>query len=964
MPQSTRNLVLSQGPFYTNGSQYITNIPYIVELIDQGGLTGYYLSSAAPGTGHTVTSPSFSPYVKPVPELRLAGAWSGNGGLTATANVPFLQNIYTATVTKPDDAGVFDASFSLSNRGNLPSGATLTTTKVNNDTFYCTLAGTFTTAGDYSFEITAARQECTSVVRAVTLIVGTWRVYQVSMPQITTNVQYIQATVTPDSGTATYSLLDRGNLPAGATLNTTTSVLTAIFTEEKPYLFTVRAKLDGYNVFADVPIHLSTTQSTSPDFLVRSEETFRATVNVAVSQSLGIATQGGPTNVGTWAIFHNGTLPAGFALSTAGLLTGTFTAIGRYPFVIQVTSPSNEVIKKNIFFEVGVAATPVPPPIPPNPPVPPATLATVDSNVVDEFFVTRKATDDGTGYINPVQNSTGTVDYTSGLITFPPEMLFQQKKWSSARAANGTGTWKETAETDTFANGSTVTAIYKPYSVTPETATETAPAQSIRFSLTPYTSDSIVPNTVRFTIGSTVYEDNEGVIQHTVNGTTGVGTVAGTINYGTGEVNLTNWVAGSSTFTLQSLALFKGNFTETEMYFNIPSAPLRNSSFTLSVTDLDGTLLSATADSNQDLIGTGILGTIDSEYGLCSVRFGASVLDSSLTTEEKAEEWYDAGDVVGGYIWQPRKVILATARYNTVAYTSIPLSADVLGIDPVRLPSNGKVPALLKGQLVFVHHTTGQYIGTTLSSDQVFNCGRTRLYRATISGANGVRLSPEYYTVNRELGTVTMKPSAIVTTGLTTPFWLEHTIADLCVISDNDLSGWLTMTRPLSHTFPMTESKVSGVLYIGTLQARVTALFEQSTWTSVWQDTVIGSVPLAQYNDAQYPLVVTNQGAYPDRYLIKFTSSTAFQVIGENLGLIGVGDTSTNCAPLNALTGIPYFTIDYHGWGSGWATGNCLRFNLISASYPVDLARSIQPSAPSGLDVDSVELLLIGNIDQ
>ena len=109
----------------------------------------------------TVTSPSFSPYVKPVPELRLAGAWSGNGGLTATANVPFLQNIYTATVTKPDDAGVFDASFSLSNRGNLPSGATLTTTKVNNDTFYCTLAGTFTTAGDYSLEITAARKECT-----------------------------------------------------------------------------------------------------------------------------------------------------------------------------------------------------------------------------------------------------------------------------------------------------------------------------------------------------------------------------------------------------------------------------------------------------------------------------------------------------------------------------------------------------------------------------------------------------------------------------------------------------------------------------------------------------------------------------------------------------------------------------------------------------------------------------------
>ena len=105
-------------------------------------------------------------------------------------------------------------------------------------------------------------------------------------------------------------------------------------------------------------------------------------------------------------------------------------------------------------------------------------------------------------------------------------------------------------------------------------------------------------------------------------------------------------------------------------------------------------------------------------------------------------------------------------------------------------------------------------------------------------------------------------------------------------------------------------------------------------------------------------------GSYPDRYVVKFTSATAFLIAGENLGVIGVGTTSADCSPLNSLTGIPYFTIDYRAWGSNWANGNALRFNIVSASYPIDLIRAIQPSAPSGLDVDSVELLLIGNVDQ
>jgi len=215
--------------------------------------------------------------------------------------------------------------------------------------------------------------------------------------------------------------------------------------------------------------------------------------------------------------------------------------------------------------------------------------------------------------------------------------------------------------------------------------------------------------------------------------------------------------------------------------------------------------------------------------------------------------------------------------------------------------------------------------------------------------------------VNREAGTVTLSPSLNLT-GFTAPYAIVHTVADLARLVDTDINGTLSLNRALSHVYPSGATRVSGVLYVGTLQARVSALFAQSSWNGVWQDTVSGSAPLAQYNATLYPIQGHNSGAYPDRFLIQFTSSTAFRVIGENLGLIAIGDINSDCTPMNLLTGQSYFTVDHRGWGSGWATGNCVRFNLIGAAYPVDLIRACQPSNPTGTD-DAVELLFIGNTD-
>lgn len=271
------------------------------------------------------------------------------------------------------------------------------------------------------------------------------------------------------------------------------------------------------------------------------------------------------------------------------------------------------------------------------------------------------------------------------------------------------------------------------------------------------------------------------------------------------------------------------------------------------------------------------------------------------------------------------------------------------------------MPIFTDNQLALIHHTD-TVVEAALSPSEVIDCGRTSLYRVTIDDVAGQRLPASFYTVDRALGTVTMSPTLDLT-GYAGNYTIYHTIADLRRINRVSHSlKTLTLTLGLSREFVADETRVSSVLFIGTMQARYTNLFAQSAWTGVWSDSLIGSEPLAQYNDTLYPINVSNLGAYTDRILFKFTSATAFQVIGENLGFIGVGSINEDCAPINSLTGQPYFTIDHRGWGAGWATGNCLRGNFVGANYPIDLIRSVQPSAPTGLE-DSVELLFLGNVD-
>lgn len=411
---------------------------------------------------------------------------------------------------------------------------------------------------------------------------------------------------------------------------------------------------------------------------------------------------------------------------------------------------------------------------------------------------------------------------------------------------------------------------------------------------------------------------------------TGLGTQVGTIGTD-GTVTLTTWTAGTPNSVSNWSAVWappqpgvNAPFYVRKLTFRSAAAPLRPASLTVLANDSAGNLLTGTSDTNGTLTG-GITGTVDFENGVIKLSDAQTV---------------DA----------------ATLRYNAVSYSYLPLDATLLGLDPVRLPSDGRVPIFREGGFVVVGHTAS--IGpVTVNNSQVIDCARVRLSRVRLLDANGVVLT-NGYTVDLDLGLVTITDK----TGWVQPVKIEHRIEDMMLVSQVQINGQLTFTRSVSHDYPL-GSYVSSALVIGDMKARVSLVFDQQTWSNQWADTLIGSGILANFNVAQNPITVTNAGALTERWAVQFTNNTSFQVVGEHVGVIAVGNTGADCSPVNPATGAPYFTIPSAGWGLGWANGNVLRFNTIGAIAPVWCVRTVL-QGPETVPDDSFTLLVRGDVDR
>ena len=148
---------------------------------------------------------------------------------------------------------------------------------------------------------------------------------------------------------------------------------------------------------------------------------------------------------------------------------------------------------------------------------------------------------------------------------------------------------------------------------------------------------------------------------------------------------------------------------------------------------------------------------------------------------------------------------------------------------------------------------------------------------------------------------------------------------------------------------------------VGDLLVRATEPFSQKTWLTRWQNTREGDELLAKLNVKDYPIVLTADGAISERWLIKFLTSSQFELYGESLGLVATGDTVSDLAPINPATNKPYFKLPAAAFGGGWAVGNCIRFNTQGTPTPVWIIRAISPTGRKDSAPDHFSVCLRGD---
>ena len=297
--------------------------------------------------------------------------------------------------------------------------------------------------------------------------------------------------------------------------------------------------------------------------------------------------------------------------------------------------------------------------------------------------------------------------------------------------------------------------------------------------------------------------------------------------------------------------------------------------------------------------------------------------------------------------------------YNAVFLQYLPLNASLLGLDTTRLPLDGRVPFVRVGDIAVIHNTLTTLINNPAVLATTYSLGRARIASVKVVDSLGVTVAPDRYTTDLNLGTVTFIASL---SAYAQPLTVHHRVEDMAPVGAVDVSGKVSLTRALTQTYPAATSFLSTALVFGDLQARSFNQFEQASFTDVWSDIAIGSTIVANYNEVISPIAVTNKGAIRERWLLLFTSSSEFRIIGQSVGQIGTGSINTTTAPINPATNVPYFTLYAAGWGTGWAVGNGMRHNTEACGAPIHLARTIL-QGPATLSSDAFTLAFRGDVN-
>lgn len=608
-------------------------------------------------------------------------------------------------------------------------------------------------------------------------------------------------------------------------------------------------------------------------------------------------------------------------------------------------------------------------------------------------------TDDGAGnLINAKGETVGTIDYNAGTATLnaahkatileSATLTLTHTTTSSKRRGGLAGLLGKrkivpTTHTRAFDNGytpkeievlitgaSVIDVSYFEASADSGTTSESLPVGDIYLTIPKQPFEKLASGSVWLNFGGTHQMfDNLGGIYKDYNANTGQGVKVGTIDYDTGVIRL-NQYTGLNRGQLLMATIIGEQTTLDECHFATPIRPIRPSSLQIRATTTDGANLSATANQDGELKADGIDGVIDSKTGIAHIRFGNWV----TATGNENKVWYDQKAVVDGEIWQPVPVIAESIKYTAIATSELPVDSNIIKIDTVRLPNDGRVPIFRVGDMILIGNRQTTELGSAFTGGQTVQLPRQNLDRICVKDSNGKPLDANLYDDDLENGTVSFK-SPLDLSGYKLPLVAMHAIEEKNRISGVDIDGTLTLMFPLKNSYDTQNTYVSSILTASTpnstLQVRSSVPFTQKNWNGKWADEPNGDPLLNRLNVKDYPIILTDDGAINERWLIKFTSSTQFELYGQTLGFVMRTDILQDLKPINPSTGKPYFTLDKRAFGGSdtagsqgqvaWASQDVIRFNTEGTLMPFWVIRAVAPSQHKQVGEDGFTLCLFGD---
>lgn len=497
--------------------------------------------------------------------------------------------------------------------------------------------------------------------------------------------------------------------------------------------------------------------------------------------------------------------------------------------------------------------------------------------------------------------------------------------------------------------------------------TKQVTASKLNFDLTQGFDEQILSGSVRFKVGSDTFNDLNGLIYRNIDPATGSGTQSGTIQYGTGVIDVDSWTPNvDNNLVLQSLTTTTDMLPVQHVSFRTPTIPIRPGSLTVVAAAMAGGQLTLTANEAGVIETAQAHGLVNFETGFVDLYFYTK---TEITTENRdeieAQDWYlpelEYVESTQTFINVPYWIDPTSVRYNAVAYTYIPLDSEILGLSATRLPPDGRVPIFRVGDIGVIASSKLQELPSHVAG-QTYDLDDQRISWCELEDANGVKVPYDMYTVDYDYGKVILSGDFALNS-LVAPISAAYRYQDIGLINDVQINGQVTFTKPVTHNYSAADSIVGSVVVVGDMFSRYTSKFVQGTWNSSWSDEPSGAAITPNYNDALYPIEVTNKGAIQERWAIVFTDTTNFRIIGEVSGQIGTGNVNADCAPINPITSEPYFDVKKEGWGTGWVSGNVLRFNTIASMYPLWCIRTVKQSELTTLS-DNFQIMYRGDIDR